>query len=426
MEKNNIKYKVYIDILRKELVLAKGCTEPIALAYCAAKVRSVLGQIPDRVLVEVSGNIIKNCKSVVVPNTGGLKGIETAVAIGIIAGNEKLELEVLKDISEKQITDFKNYLKENKIEIKKSDSNNLLDIKIEAYKGEDKAVVRICHKHTNIVYIQKNDEIILDKNEEEKGETNSLRYDLLTIEDIYDFAKSVDIKDIEEIIKRQIDLNTVISKDGLENSYGANIGSTLLKLYGDDIRNVAKAKAAAGSDARMNGSEYPVVVNSGSGNQGLTVSIPVIEYAKKFDIDDDTLYRALVVSNLCAIHQKSKIGYLSAFCGAVSAGAAAGAGIAFLKGGDYKDIAHTIVNALAITSGIICDGAKSSCAAKIAFSVEAGILGYEMYKMGEQFYGGDGVVSKGVEHTIANIGHLGKVGMKETDKEILSIMTCFD
>lgn len=426
MEKNNIKYKAYIDILKKELVLAKGCTEPIALAYCAAKARSVLGQIPDKVLVEVSGNIIKNCKSVVVPNTGGLKGIETAVAIGIIAGNENLELEVLKDISEKQITDFKNYLKENKIEIKKSDSNNLLDIKIEAYKGEDKAVVRICHKHTNIVYIQKNVEIILDKNEEEKGETNALRYDLLTIEDIYDFAKSVDIKDIEEIIKRQIDLNTVISKDGLENSYGANIGSTLLKLYGDDIRNVAKAKAAAGSDARMNGSEYPVVVNSGSGNQGLTVSIPVIEYAKKFDIDDDTLYRALVVSNLCAIHQKSKIGYLSAFCGAVSAGAAAGAGIAFLKGGDYKDIAHTIVNALAITSGIICDGAKSSCAAKIAFSVEAGILGYEMYKMGEQFYGGDGVVSKGVEHTIENIGHLGKVGMKETDKEILSIMTCFD
>lgn len=405
--------------------MAKGCTEPIALAYCAAKARSVLGQIPDKVLVEVSGNIIKNCKSVVVPNTGGLKGIETAVAIGIIAGNEDLELEVLKDISEKQITDFKNYLKENKIDIKKSNSNNLLDIKIQAYKGKDKAVVRICNKHTNIVYIQKNDKIILNKNEEEKGETNSLRYDLLTIEDIYDFAKSVDIKDIEEIIKRQIDLNTVISKDGLENSYGANIGSTLLKLYGDDIRNIARAKAAAGSDARMNGSEYPVVVNSGSGNQGLTVSIPVIEYAKKFDIDDETLYRALVVSNLCAIHQKSKIGYLSAFCGAVSAGAA-GAGIAFLKGGDYKDIAHTIVNALAITSGIICDGAKSSCAAKIAFSVEAGILGYEMYKMGEQFYGGGGVISKGVEHTIENIGHLGKVGIKETDKEILSIMTCFD
>lgn len=426
MEKNNIKYEAYIDILKKELVLAKGCTEPIALAYCAAKARSVLGQIPDKVLVEVSGNIIKNCKSVVVPNTGGLKGIETAVAIGIIAGNENLELEVLKDISEKQITDFKNYLKENKIEIKKSDSNNLLDIKIQAYKGKDKAVVRICNKHTNIVYIQKNDKIILNKNEEEKGETNSLRYDLLTIEDIYDFAKSVDIKDIEEIIKRQIDLNTVISKDGLENSYGANIGSTLLKLYGDDIRNIARAKAAAGSDARMNGSEYPVVVNSGSGNQGLTVSISVIEYAKKFDIDDETLYRALVVSNLCAIHQKSKIGYLSAFCGAVSAWAAAGAGIAFLKGGDYKDISHTIVNALAITSGIICDGAKSSCAAKIAFSVEAGILGYEMYKMGEQFYGGDGIISKGVEHTIENIGHLGKVGMKETDKEILSIMTCFD
>lgn len=426
MEKNNIKYEAYIDILKKELVLAKGCTEPIALAYCAAKARSVLGQIPDKVLVEVSGNIIKNCKSVVVPNTGGLKGIETAVAIGIIAGNEDLELEVLKDISEKQITDFKNYLKENKIEIKKSNSNNLLDIRIQAYKGKDKAVVRICNKHTNIVYIQKNDKIILNKNEEEKSETNSLRYNLLTIEDIYDFAKSVDIKDIEEIIKRQIDLNTVISKDGLENSYGANIGSTLLNLYGDDIRNIARAKAAAGSDARMNGSEYPVVVNSGSGNQGLTVSIPVIEYAKKFDIDDETLYRALVVSNLCAIHQKSKIGYLSAFCGAVSAGAAAGAGIAFLKGGDYKDISHTIVNALAITSGIICDGAKSSCAAKIAFSVEAGILGYEMYKMGEQFYGGDGVVSKGVEHTIENIGHLGKVGMKETDKEILSIMTCFD
>lgn len=426
MNQADIKYQTYINILKKELIPAMGCTEPIALAYCAAKARAILGEIPQKVEVYASGNIIKNAKSVIVPNTHGHKGIEAAIAIGIIAGNEELGLEVLKDIDNQQMEIFENYLEKTDFVVRQAESHLLLDIIVKVYSLDSYALVRIVHKHTNIVYIERNGEVLLDLGVEEIKNSNDMNYGLLSVRDIYDFAESVNINDIKEIIDQQIYLNTRIAEEGLKKNYGANIGSTLLELYGQDIRNRAKAKAAAGSDARMNGSEYPVVVNSGSGNQGLTVSLPVIEYAKELQVSQDKLYRALVISNLCAIHQKSKIGYLSAFCGAVSAGASAGAGIAYLRGGNYEDIAHTIVNALAITSGMICDGAKSSCAAKIATAIDVGILGHDMYLKGQQFYGGDGVISKGVEKTIENIGYLGKVGMRETDKEILCIMTCFD
>lgn len=419
---DNKKYQTYLQILKEELVPAMGCTEPIALAYCASKARDILNAVPTHCLVEVSGNIIKNVKSVIVPNTHSLKGIEAAVAAGIIAGKTDRILEVIADVKKEQISKIEEYLAKDCIEIKPLDSDHILDIKITLFNNNDKVVVRIVDQHTNIILIEKNDEKIFVKDENSKCQKENNNRDCLNVADIYEFANTVKIDDIKATIERQINYNSAIAKEGLENDYGANIGSVLLKT-GDDIAIKAKAMAAAGSDARMSGCELPVVINSGSGNQGLTVSLPVIEYAKELKVSQTKLYRALVLANLIAIHQKSGMGRLSAYCGAVSAGCAAGCGIAYLYGGDYKCIAHTIVNSLAITSGIICDGAKSSCAAKIAASVDAGILGYRMYIEGQQFKDGDGIVKKGVENTIANVVRLGKEGMKETDKEIIKIMT---
>ena len=419
---DNKKYQTYLQILKEELVPAMGCTEPIALAYCASKARDVLNAVPTHCLVEVSGNIIKNVKSVIVSNTHSLKGIEAAVAAGIIAGKTDRILEVIADVKKEQISKIEEYLAKDCIEIKPLDSDHILDIKITLFNNNDKVVVRIVDQHTNIILIEKNDEKIFVKDENCKCQKENNNRDCLNVADIYEFANTVKIDDIKATIERQINYNSAIAKEGLENDYGANIGSVLLKT-GNDIAIKAKAMAAAGSDARMSGCELPVVINSGSGNQGLTVSLPVIEYAKELKVSQTKLYRALVLANLIAIHQKSGMGRLSAYCGAVSAGCAAGCGIAYLYGGDYKCIAHTIVNSLAITSGIICDGAKSSCAAKIAASVDAGILGYRMYIEGQQFKDGDGIVKKGVENTIANVVRLGKEGMKETDKEIIKIMT---
>lgn len=426
MTKADNTYRVYVDILKRELVPAMGCTEPIALAYAAAKAREVLGALPDRVEVEASGNIIKNVKSVIVPNTNHQKGIQAAVAIGIVAGKAERELEVLAEVTQDEKDEMQTYLQNTEIRICPAKSDFVLDIVITVYHGEDYAKVRIVNEHTNVVLLEKNGEVLLEKDSQAVKPVDRPDYSLLTVENICEFAKIVDIEDVREVLDRQIRCNSAIADEGLANDYGANIGSVLLRSYGNDVRNRAKARAAAGSDARMNGCELPVVINSGSGNQGMTVSLPVLEYAKELNADEDKLYRALVISNLTAIHQKTGIGSLSAYCGAVSAGAGAGAGIAYLRGGDYREIAHTIVNTLAITSGIICDGAKASCAAKIATAVDAGILGYDMFLEGQQFYGGDGVISVGVENTIRNIGRLGREGMKETDKEILYIMTCVD
>lgn len=398
-----------------------GCTEPIALSYCASKARDVLEEPVKRCLVEVSGNIVKNVKSVVVPNTNGLKGIDAAVAAGIVAGNTDKLLEVIADIKDDEILKITNFLDRKCIEIKAVDSDHILDIKVTLFSDNSCASVRIVDMHTNIISIEKNDEVLFSKKAKKNNGKIVTNRDVLNVQDIYNFAKNVKISDIYEIIKRQIDYNTKIANEGLTNNYGANIGSVILK-NGNDVVSRAKAMAAAGSDARMSGCELPVVINSGSGNQGLTVSLPVIEYAKELNADEESLYRALVLANLLAIHQKTGIGRLSAYCGAVSAGCAAGCGIAFLYGGDYECIAHTIVNTLAITSGIICDGAKSSCAAKIAASVSAGILGYQMYLDNQEFKDGDGIVVKGVENTIKNVARLGKIGMKETDKEIIKIM----
>lgn len=422
MEKANKKYDAYVQILKEELITAMGCTEPIALAYAAARCKELLGKLPEKVIVKVSGSIIKNVKSVVVPNTGGMKGIRAAVAAGFVAGRPEKRLEVISQVSDEERAAIQAYTEQADMEICYLDSGRVFDIIIEAVAGEDTAKVRIANYHTNIVLEEHNGEKLLEtvvEGDQEEGLTDR---SLLNMEDIWDFAMTCEIEDVRAILDHQIDCNMAIAKEGLTHPYGACIGQVMLDAYGNEIRNRASAMAAAGSDARMSGCELPVVINSGSGNQGITCSVPVIEYAKELCSGDEKMYRALALSNLVAIHQKTGIGRLSAFCGAVCAGVAAGAGIAYLRGGGFKEIAHTVVNGLAIVSGIVCDGAKPSCAAKIAASVNAGILGYEMYVRGQQFYGGDGIVTKGADNTIRNIGRLGKEGMAGTNDEIIKIM----
>ena len=433
MDKTSALYQTYLQILKEELIPAMGCTEPIAIAYAAAKAREVLGRLPGSVWLGVSNNIIKNVKSVIVPNTGGMKGIEAAAAAGIVAGQAGKALEVISEVTEAQKAEMRRFLADTSIRVEAVDNGQIFDIIVRLTAGEHTAAVRIAQYHTNIVHVEKDGQVLLDVPVEANAaacghegnaptEDGLAGRDLLTIADILDFADTCDLADIRPVLDTQIQYNTQISEEGLLGDYGANIGSTMLKFYGGDVRNRAIAKAAAGSDARMSGCELPVVINSGSGNQGITVSVPVIEYAKALAVPKERLYRALAVSNLIAIHEKSGIGRLSAYCGAVSAGCAAGCGIAYLQGADYEAIAHTLVNSLAIVSGIICDGAKPSCAAKIASSVEAGIMGYHMYLNGQQFRAGDGIVTKGVENTIRNVSQLGREGMRETDKEIVKIM----
>ncbi len=409
-----------LHILKKELVTATGCTEPIAIALAGAKAREVLGMIPEKVDVEVSEAIMKNAKSVIVPNTNHLKGIRAAVSAGIIAGDASKGLDVLTSTNQSTMSSISEYIASTNIHVATLESDDVLDIIVTVYAKDDVAKVRIVHEHANIAYIEKNHQILLNKTHC----TNiSEDYPELSIRAIYDFALTVDLDEVRTLIQQQINTNSAISEEGLSKSYGANIGSVLLKTYGDTIENKAKAKAAAASDARMGGSELPVTIVSGSGNQGISASIPVIEYGKHLNVSQDTLYRAIILSNLITVHQKSGVGCLSAYCGAVFSGAASGAGIAFLHGGDYEAITHTIVNALAIVSGMICDGAKPSCAAKIATAVDAGILGYHMHLAGEEFLAGDGILAKGVESTLKNVARLVREGMKVTNQEIVRIMT---
>lgn len=414
--------KKYLAILSEELVPAMGCTEPIALAYAAALARKTLGLIPESVSLKVSANIIKNVKSVVVPHTGSLRGIEAAAAAGIVAGNADLELEVLSDVSEEQVQEISRYLGKTPITIETSDSGYIFDIQVLVSACGHCAFVQIAGNHTNVIRIEKDDTVLLSKSYIQSGETQHTDHSILNVEDIVTFAETVAIDDVKPILDRQIACNTAIAEEGLRGNWGASVGKVLLNAYGDAVQNRAKAMAAAGSDARMSGCELPVVINSGSGNQGLTASLPVIVYAEHLGVTKEQLYRGLVVSNLVTIHLKTGIGCLSAYCGATSAGCGAGAGITYLYGGKTKEIAHTIVNAVAINSGMICDGAKASCAAKIASAVEAGLLGMQMQIHGTEFMGGDGIVVKGVENTINNVGRLARVGMAETDKEIIQIM----
>lgn len=421
MEKTDVRYSAYTRLLHHELRPAMGCTEPIAVAYACARARGLLGCLPQRVELVVSGNIIKNVKSVVVPNTGGRRGLKASAAAGVTAAEESLELECLSNLTDRDRAAIDAYLDRDCIHIDVSPSGRVFDLDVTVFAGEDRARVRIADAHTNIVHLSRNGEVLLDKplmdaaDDPDEG--------LLTVEGIVDYADSVDLADVREPLERQIACNTAISDEGLKNTYGASIGRVMLEGYGkEDVHIRAKARAAAGSDARMNGCELPVIIVSGSGNQGITATMPLVEYAGTYGVDHDRLLRALIVADLLTVHQKTGIGRLSAFCGAVNAACGAASGIAYLMGGGLKEVAHTLVNALAIVSGMVCDGAKASCAAKIVAALEGGLMGYEMYRSGFQFYSGDGLVKKGVENTISNIARLGKQGMSETDREILRMM----
>lgn len=418
-------YKNYDQILHEELLPAMGCTEPIAIAYGSAKAREILGELPLSVLIEASGNIIKNVKSVVVPNTRGLKGIEAATAAGVIAGDSSKILEVISQVSQEQRIEIQKYLSRKSITVKPADSDKVFDIIFTLQGANSKVVLRICDYHTNITYIEK-DGIVL----QEAGKIlfddysqNLTDRSLLTVEKILQYINSGNLHNVEHLIRRQIEYTYAIAEEGISHNWGANIGKVLLYSCGNSVDIRARAMAAAGSDARMSGCELPVIIVSGSGNQGITACVPVVVYARHLQVSPEKEIQAVALSDLLTIHLKTGIGRLSAYCGAVSAACAAAAAIAWLQGGSYDEIAHTLVNSLAIASGIICDGAKPSCAAKIALAIEGGLLGYKMYKNGQEFYGGEGIVTKGVENTIKNIGRLGHEGMKETDKEIIRIMT---
>ena len=416
-------YNNYLLILKSELVQALGCTEPIAIAYCAAKAKEVLGMMPTSIEVWCSGNIIKNVKGVTVPNTGGLKGIEAAAIAGIVGGNSDRELQVLEDFKGRDNSEILKLLNNNYCIVHHLKDVENLYISVKAISENDFSEVCIKGSHTNIVKIIKNGEVVFENEDMTvKDKPSTGDRSLLNIKDILEFAETVEIDDIRDVIANQILMNSAISEEGIRNNYGVSVGKTLLKCFGDDVRTRAKAKAAAGSDARMSGCSLPVVINSGSGNQGITVSLPVIEYAKELNVSEEKLYRALVISNLTSIHQKDLIGKLSAYCGAVSAAAGSGAGITYLYGGDYEDISRTIINTIANVGGIVCDGAKPSCAAKIASAVDAAIMGHQLSSLGSVFHSGEGLVKDNVETTIESFGRMGKKGMEGTDIEIINIM----
>ena len=422
MQRGDQLYWQYLSILHEELRPAMGCTEPIALALAGAKARSLLGALPDKVELRVSGNIIKNVKSVIVPNTGGLHGMAVAVCAGIVAGDPDRELQVISEISEKQRQELRAFLETVRPDIQPSDSGLTFDIDLTISCGSDSVRLRIVNHHTNVVHIRKNEQVLLDLPVVEASEDRLTDKSCLNIASIVEFADVLDVEDVRQCIGQQIEFNMAIAEEGLKGDWGANIGSVILGRQGTLQSKRLAAYAAAGSDARMGGCEMPVIILSGSGNQGITACVPVAVYARETGASEEELLRAVALSDLVTLHQKSGIGRLSAYCGAISAGCGAGAGIAYLQGGRAHAVAHVVVNAIAILSGTICDGAKPSCAAKIAAAVDAGILGCDMYWEHQQFYGGDGIVTKGADKTVSNVGRLAREGMKETDKTILEIM----
>ena len=423
LHKSDEKYQAYVKILEEELIPAMGCTEPIAIAYAGAVARKTLGNLPEQLDIKVSGNIIKNVKSVIVPNTGGMRGIAAALCAGVIAGDAEALLEVIARVTPGQKEEIKSYMDQVKPKITPASTGHVFEIDLTVTQGTETARVRIVDTHTNIILIEKNGQPVFQKDVCSGKEEKKTDHSILNIEDIIDFANTVDTEDVKEVLERQIRYNTAISEEGLRGNYGANIGKVLLHTYGDNIKIRARAKAAAGSDARMNGCELPVVINSGSGNQGMTASIPVIEFARELQVSHDKMLRALVLSNLVTIHLKTGIGTLSAYCGAVSAGCGSGAGIAYLYGGDYEVIAHTIVNSLAIVSGIICDGAKPSCALKLSSGVSTAVFSAILAMEHKCVSSVEGIIDNDVDRSIRNLTRIGSQGMNETDKLVLDIMT---
>jgi len=414
-------YNEYLCILREELVPALGCTEPIAIAYASAKARSVLGCLPERIVVRCSGNIIKNVKAVIVPTTGNMKGIETSAVLGAVGGNPEKKLEVLTDVTEEDLALTRKLLKAGICRVELLEGVSSLQIIVEMTAGSDSALVEIAFAHTNIVRIEKNGETLFEKGMSAQCATETDR-SLLNLKDIYEFANTVDIGQVRELLERQVAYNMKIAEEGFSHKYGANVGTTILESFGNDVKNRARAYPAAGSDARMNGCVLPVMINSGSGNQGMTVSLPVEVYARELGVSEEKKIRALVLSNLIAIYQKNELGKLSAYCGVVSASVGAGAAIAYLHGAEWEVIEETIVNTLGNISGIVCDGAKASCAAKIASSVDAAIMAYHMAAANRGFRSGEGLVKQDAERTLQSYGRMGREGMKATDIEILKIM----
>ena len=419
---DNREYIYYTKVLKEQLIPATGCTEPIALAYAAAVGRKTLGILPEKVTAAVSGSIVKNVKSVVVPATRGMKGIESAIAAGITVGREDSALEVLACAPPDTAQKISTFLKKCPIKIELSGSERIFDIQITMEAQGHTSFVRIVDTHTNIVLIKRDEKILLEK-EISSQDNNSEKGDFLKISKIVEYAATCAMEDVSETIEHQILCNTALSEEGMKGGWGAEIGRLLLRgMETPDVKLRSMAAAAAGSDARMSGCELPAVINSGSGNQGLTVTMPIVEYAKELNADHEQLIRALVLANLIAVRIKQSIGYLSAYCGAICAGCSAAAGVAFLYGQDESIIEHTVVNGLAILSGTICDGAKPSCAAKIAMAVNAGLLGFQMAVEGKEFVHGEGIIKKGIENTIEEVGVLSRDGMNITNQVILDIM----
>ncbi len=428
MSLDKSKHEKYVQILKEELVPALGCTEPIAIAYTAANLRKIMGGIPDEILIESSGNIIKNAKSVIVPNTGGMKGMEASALIGLIGGNADKGLEVLADVTEEHVKLAHEYLAKSCTKLKLMDTPASLHIRITGKLNGDTGVAELIHQHTNIVLLKKNDEIIFEKPFSLESSAGALTdRSCLNVKDILEFADTVPVDDVSPIIMRQVEYNMRVSEDGLKSSYGIETGKNILKYNqkkGDNfsVKVQAEGEVAAASDARMCGCSYPVITNSGSGNQGLAVSVPVVVYARENKISEEKLIRCLIVSNLLAIHQKTGIGRLSAYCGAVTAGAACAAAITYMKGGSYEQVCGTIANTLGVVSGILCDGAKQSCAAKIASALDSALFAHELAMDGDFFAGGDGVVKDDIEKTIAGIGVVAAQGMRKTDEVVLQVM----
>ena len=420
-------YENYVTILHGELVPAMGCTEPIAIAYASSKAREILGEEVRHIHVSCSGNIVKNVKGVIVPNSGGQKGIEAAAILGAVGGDSSKELEVISSTTEAARALTRKLVRENLCDVSLAEDVPNLYIEVTAEGESHISTVRIENSHTNITLIKRDNQTIIERSPEnlsvKEEEDSSGDKSMMTLQGIIDFADTLELSDVEEIFDRQTEYNIRISQEGLDNKWGACIGKTMIETWGDDVRTCACARAAAGSDARMSGCPLPVIINSGSGNQGITVTLPVVEYAERWRISRAKMYRALAVSNLVSIYIKHYIGSLSAFCGAVSAASGAGAAITYMAGGDYASIGRTITNTLANVGGIVCDGAKPSCAAKIASSVHAAILAHHMSMNDDEFRGGEGFVEDDVEETIKNMGYIGKIGMKETDREILNVMT---
>ena len=420
MDRNSKEYRRYAEILHEELIPSAGCTDPVAVAYCAGLARAALGELPEQTEVAASGNIIKNVKSVTIPNTGGLRGIEAAAASGVVAGNADRLLEVLSGITDEGRQAIRTYMEERPVRVTSLESNCVLDIVVTVQGGGHSASARIAGGYTNVVRVERDGQVL--RSGPEPGDGDDRNWSCLNVRDIVDFIETVELEEIAEPVRNQIACNMALAKAGMEREFGANVGKVLSRFYGDGPEIRARAMASAAADARMNGCELPAVILTGSGNQGITASVPVAVWAEHLGCGEERLIRAVALADLLTVRQKVGIGVMSAFCGAVCAGCSAGAAIAWLQGGGYEEVSHALVNSLAVLSGMVCDGAKSSCAGKIALAVEAGLLGYHMYQAGQEFKGGDGIVTKGVEATMVNVGRLATDGMRETDREIIKIM----